>query len=327
MLTRLIYGRFALSWLAIFCVCLLSISMVYAQDGDEIDAAAETRAQAPTPSRQVLLESPSFTEEDKPVRRAYSPWGFSYFNWATQNVKDTAEGVGRFTSYNYVSVDYRLNFDSKLSLRPTFYINGAGNDFFGNHKESEVEMGDIYLQYYRYSMALLPGEIGLSGALRAYWPLSNTSREQTLISRVESKLLFVKPISYGVQLTYTFQPKYFIYKNKSYLKVDGDYQGVRTNKWGELLHYFELAERVGYNWGFAQSVGLKHQWYYSSATNNLDERSNEYTEVKLSAFIDLGDVNFKFGLNTSKPTAELKRKFALFKPEDTEYSLMTYARF
>lgn len=300
--------------------------MVQAQD---LESGAVTTAPVTSDngSSGTQLQTQAFTEEDKPIRNRYSPWSVSYFNWSTQNMEKTREGKGRLTSYNYLGLEYRLSYGSKLSLRPTFFINGAGEDFIDKRRDSEFSMGDIYLQYYRYNLGLLPGNIGVSGALRLYVPVSDMSRDQTLITRIQGKLLFVKPVAYGVQLNYVFEPKYYFYRDRAYLMVDGDYEAVRGNKWGSLLHYVELAERIGSNWGLAQSVGFDHDAYYDVPASGIRSRFNDRFQTMLSAFIDLGSVNFKVGLNNSIDVRRPRQSFRLFREDETEYSLMTYAHF
>ena len=107
---------------------------------------------------------------------AWSPWGMNYFNWATQRVDHTMEGGGRLESYNFIGVTYRLNGSSSLSFRPTFGLAGAGkNSFSGREVEAQFYMGDTYIQYLNWNLALLPGDIGVIGKFRVYIPTSEGS--------------------------------------------------------------------------------------------------------------------------------------------------------
>ena len=148
------------------------------------------------------------TEQDKQSNKR-SPFNFSFFNWTTVNSQDYRNGDGQFSSYNFVSVDYRLNYDSKISFRPVFFLSSSGKDFFGEDVEEDLSMGDAYFQYFHYNLALLPGDVGLIGAMRLYVPLSENSKRNKMLTRTQVRLLFTKPLARGLELAYHIYPSYY----------------------------------------------------------------------------------------------------------------------
>ena len=294
---------------------------------DELVMSSTSTLKSEVPQTDSSLVPQPFTQEDKPVRAKYSPWGTAYFNWATQNMRDTRNGVGRLSSYNFVSLDYRLGNGRKLSIRPTFFLNGAGNDFMGRPQESDFGVGDIYLQYFHYNLALLPGNIGMSGAFRAYVPISENSRDQTLITRFQARMFFTKPLGYGAQVTYVVEPRYFVYRDRAFLFRDGTFEQARGNRWGALWHYMEFAERIGDSWGLSQTLGFMHQWNYEVPASGIANRITDRFETNVGAFFDLGTVMFRLSLLNSIDIRRPRQGFQLYREDETEYSLMTYVRF
>ncbi|MCC7403680.1 MAG: hypothetical protein IT288_04705 [Bdellovibrionales bacterium] len=270
------------------------------------------------------------TEQDQQSRK-YSPFSFSYFNWATVNAKNYREGEGQISTYNFVSVDYRLNYDSKVSFRPVFFISSAGKDFFGEQADAEVALGDAYLQYFHYNLALLPGDIGLLGAFRVYLPLSDASKENKLLTRVQARLLFTRQMTRSIELAYHLYPGYYVVAQRGTLNNFGAAKG---NKQADLEQYIELSERVSTQLGFSQRVGFTHEWKYDVPSQNIASKRDEFLNVSLMASYSLGPVNFRAGLiNDIKlrefsASAKAKQKpLKLGREEELQYSLMTSVRF
>lgn len=280
------------------------------------------------PQRRALIP---FTEQDT-MSRKKSPFSYSYFNWATVNSRDYRNGDGQFSFYNFVGVDYRLNYESKISFRPVFFLSSAGKNFFGEDVGSEVALGDPYLQYSHYGIALFPGDIGLFGAFRLYVPLSDASKVNKLLTRVETRFVFTTPIGRGIELSYHMHPGYYFYARRGTTNHFGFAKG---NKQAELEHFVELSERVTTDLGFSQRVGLTHQWIYDVPSMDLRAKRDEYLNLSFMVSYSLSSINFLAGIindiklrEFNTPSSKLRQKpLALFREEELQYSLMTYVRF
>ena len=281
----------------------------------------------PTEKRPLV----PLTEQDTLFKKK-SPFYFSFFNWTTVNVQDYREGDGQFSSYNFVSIDYRLNYDSKISFRPVFFLSSSGKNFFGKMVEEDLSMGDAYFQYFHYNLALLPGGVGLIGALRLYVPLSENSKKNKMFTRTQLRLLFTKPLARGWELAYHIYPSYYFYAQRGTTNYFG---GAKGNKQGEVEHFFELNERLTPRFGLSQRVGITHDWKYDVPSQNVKAKRDEYLNLSLMASYSLGLANFRVGVindiklrefNTPSSRA-YKKPFALFREEEMQYSLMTYMRF
>lgn len=280
------------------------------------------------PQRRALIP---FTEQDT-MSRTKSPFSYSYFNWATVNSRDYRNGDGQFSFYNFVGVDYRLNYESKISFRPVFFLSSAGKNFFGEDVGSEIAIGDPYIQYSHYDIALFPGDIGLFGAFRLYIPLSEASKVNKQLTRAEARFVFTTPMGRGIELSYHMHPGYYFYARRGTTNHFGFAKG---NKQAELEHFAELSERVTTELGFSQRVGLTHQWIYDVPSMDLAAKRDEFLNLSFMVSYSVSSINFLAGIiNDIKlrefkaPSSKLRQKpLALFREEEIQYSLMTYVRF
>jgi hypothetical protein len=264
----------------------------------------------------ILMEDGSFI----PQRR--NPWGVSWFNWASVNMKDYREGEGRLETYNYLSFDYRINWESKISIRPEFYVSGAGRDFFGDYKEGETEIGDLYLQYFHRSWMLL-GPVGVLGALRAYYPNSENSKRQKWLTKLQARLIFQAPLGNGFWASYHFRPMYFVHTQRA---SQTEFFNARANEHYRLEQWLEFSKILTSRLAIHQQFGVEHRRYYDSEANNLDARTDGYVSMGTSLSYFMGQVSFRGGVTYESKIAVPDRNPNPYNEGDTKYYLMTSVR-
>lgn len=317
---------------AIFFFSLACVSPIFAQD---LDFAADENNPPSTVSSNKLTPGESATQStivnmrSNFQRKRWSPWSASYFNWATQDMDKTRLGTAQLNMYNFVSFNYRLR-RSSFSIRPVFNIKSAGNDYRDQFQDASIELGDIYLQYAKYDLALLFGDIGLRGAFRVYLPTSTISKNEKQLLEIRTKLIFKKIHGFGWSTEYVFEPKYSIHSARGHVSEFGN---PIANKWGELRHYFETTKMFNPDFGVSASMGMKHQAYYNWDSEHVQNHFNDYLESGVNVVFNLGAANFKLGVLNSIDVRRPNSKYAtpgpfqLFKEQDNQYSLMTYVRF
>ncbi len=276
------------------------------------------------------IQQTTITEIEVPrFKKRWTPWSLSYFNWSTQNLAKTEEGTARLSSYNYLSVNYRLK-DALLSVRPTFFISGAGYDEFERGiVKSEFELGDIYLQYSKYNVLLLPGDIGLTGALRLYLPQGEYAKRQGKVTELRGKFYFSKPWGYGWHTTYMIEPRFYFYKERGYLSEFGT---SLANRYGLIWHYLEQTNFFNQRYGFSAQAGMKHQYYYDFESEGIRNKIKDHFEIGTYFLLNLHGVRIRAGVmqshNVRRPNGKYEPggKYKVFNPEETQLSLMTSFR-
>jgi len=281
------------------------------------------------PKQDTVIHRP-ISEQEFELPNKRSKWGLSFFNWASQSVEYSEEGSASLGMYNYLSFDYRINWQSKFSIRPEFYYKSAGVDDFGfRNDKSSLDMGDIYLQYSNINWALLPGDIGLLGSLRAYIPNSEFTKASRTLTQLQARMIFTKPFGRGFEINYHLRPKYWIQTQRGYINPNSN--GISQNRIAEVEHFVEFAQAFSSTFGIVQSVGMTDSWYYSVPSANKPGFVRETLDVGTALTYNLGGVSFKGGISNNIPMRDAPHRtiapFKLYGRSDSQYFLMTYARF
>jgi hypothetical protein len=307
-------------------ISLLSLATSAVQAQEEGTMAAETSTSLEPPIAGAWAGSAtanSFMEDGFFIPQRRNPWAVGWFNWATVNMRDFREGEGRLETYNYLSFDYRLNWESKISIRPEFYMSGSGNDFSGHYAEGETEMGDIYAQYFHSRLALIGDRVGLAGAFRVYLPNSDNSKRQKQFTRLNARLIFQAPLGNGFWLTYHFRPAYFVQTQKA---SQGEFFNTRANENYRLEQRLELSKIFTSRFGLHQEISVEHRRYYGSVPNDIEARTDGYFGMGTAASYYMGNVSFRGGVSYESKIAMPDRNPALYNDRDTKYYLMTTVR-
>ncbi len=282
-------------------------------------------------------------DRDTRVRTTRSPWSMSYFNWATINARQQNRNQGRLSTYNHLSFEYRLTYNSKFAVRPTFFINGAGQGDptatrrEGFYEESSFEIGDIYLQYNHNRLGLIPtnlGDVGVVGAFRWYVPNSNYSKSTRQIGNFWARFLFERPLPDGWQVNYALRPRVWVHTQKTYYNELA--RRAIANEYFRVEHFFEVLKALGDTWGVKQEIGAKHRWYYGSKVetrqvNNqqesLDERVDSFLRLGSSVFFYVHGVSLTAGVSYEPKLGSPGRSTQVYDESDTVYQVLTYVAF
>lgn len=261
---------------------------------------------------------------DMEISRKRSPWSYGYFNWATQNVKDSSDGSAQLSTYNFVSFDYRLSRLSKISLRPEFYLSSAGKNKYGETTQGSLDMGDVYLQYAHNDWGKLPGDISLLGVVRIYLPTSDFAKKEQQLTQLQARMIFNRDFGRGFEINYHLRPKYWIQSQVGYVN---DYGSVSSTKHAEIEQLFEFVQEINRSLGIAQQIGVTTTSRYGVPTASLESRIDSKFELSSAVDFTLSRVNFRAGITNEIPLQRTERAFAIYRPEESSYFLMTYAPF
>lgn len=292
-----------------FSVCLY-LSDAAAQDVE--DGAPSTSSSAseigePPPIKGAWYGSAMDTlllEEGVEVGRPgrwRSPWSSRYYGLYTAGLMPMSEGVGQIRAYNYLSLDYRLSWMKRLSLRPEFFFNTAGRSMYNNElgyfQDSDFSFGDMYVQYSQRELALIPtpiGEFGLFGAFRAYIPLSDASKRQRWVTKLNARLAFQMPLGNGYWIQYHLRSLLPIHTQQSYMT---EFFNVRANEAFRLENWLQFSKFfAGTSMGIHQQFYVKHRWYHGSQENSLPADLNSFFGASTQASFDISGVFLQAGL-------------------------------
>lgn len=322
--------------LVIILIILFHVSKIWSQEfeaGSRMQAE-DVREEQPKQGA-VKKEVPQaltgvFGDADSRIDHKRGPWSSSLFNLTTSNAKYANQGDGQISTYNFIAVDYRLSYTTKLSLRPEFFWSGGGQSQYGE-KKSEVKPGNIYLAYIDNEFGLIPspiGDLGVKLQFRVYIPFSDYSKQQKTITILEPRFQFYRPLGKGWQFNYRFHPQYYVQSQTAYtMKFDDGGTAVGVTPMAELEHYVEIDKALSKRWAISQDLGFKHKISNSSAANNLGTRKSTQAYFRPGINFHEGAISFKLGYSWVPMVRNGDTVDEFYSPEDSEYTFLAYVGF
>lgn len=283
-----------------------------------------------TTDELIAIDGPSaesrtqFPEQDKwsEFKRNLSAFFFNMASVRMDNLNN--QNSGNIDTYNYLSINYRLSREERISFRPVFTYNSAGPGFGGRDEESDAAWGDAYVQYTNFGWKLLPFNMTYITHFRAYLPTSENSQNRGLITQLRPYVIMIAPITSRLLFAIHMQGDYFIQRRTGYLNERGFPRGNANygyNVFGEVVM------RVNPVFGFGGSVGHKQRWNYAVPVENLAEfRFEDFTT---SAFVNINYGGFltAIGVNQARGLTRQTNQFSLFRDDETQYFARSVIRF
>ena len=269
--------------------------------------------------------------------RGNSKWGSSYFSFTTVDAQPLYDGAASANIYNYVGANYKLSRDERINIRPAFSITTAGYNKYGENNKGDVKMNDLYVNYANYGMFLLPGDWDFSGQYRIYFPTSESTQEKKTIAYLDSWMISEKLLGHGWAVQYNMKPRLYIQSQKSYrTESNSGYINSNANQWGKYDHYMKVQKYLNSIFSPALEVGFIHQWYYTSEYAPKSYASRNQLKIAPNTEIHVNrDIWFIAGMENTIDLNDTRladnqwqdqngQGINLFRPENTQYYLMTF---
>lgn len=177
-------------------------------------------------------------------------------SWNFVNVDGANENKADPTSLSSVKIKYQLADSQSVRFVPVFTNSwGVKKDGTG-----EFTLADPYLQYAHSKIAMLPGDLKLQGAVRAYMGTSEASRNKNQATNIRTTVTVAKDLGKGWELSYNAMPWVYYSTKDTFIDKKGKEQ---SNQGFRLLHYVELAADLTDKWSFYSDLGLDEVTYKS----------------------------------------------------------------
>ncbi len=259
----------------------------------------------------------------------WSPWSLSGFSIASIDAEEASQPLpGSVFTYNYISLNYKMSSDRKISFRPAFIYETEGHDRRGRFLKQDVKLADASISFSNYDLALLPGNVGLSAQARFYFPTSEGSQEKSRAGTLGSWVTLSKPVSVLSDFSYHMKPKYYLNREKTYTRVyPSGWSTIRQNKELSLEHYLEFTHRVTKDFSIQTSLKHYYETYLSSKSDKKDFFYRENAGLAVGFDYNATDkVRFIFIVEQKRNAKNPRDSFQLFKEEETSYALLTFLR-
>jgi hypothetical protein len=335
-------SRFAASLLTVSVSILITIlggHVAFADDMDfggvepeQVKKGAPSLEDAPAPSQTGVTDSTSTTSiGSSSVSRSSSKWsefkrnlGFGFFNYSNVVASEVNRGKGYLSTYNYLSMEYRLGRGEKIFFRPAFLFNSEGQNLRNQNSSSEFAWSDAYFGYASYNLPWLPFEMDYKSEFRVYIPTSENAQNSGMIARLRGDLKAHYPLTSRLTFLLWFKPDYFIQRRTAY--SNGRYVNGTKDYGYELSAnlYYQLRGEV---WGLGSSIQHEQFWTHASETENL----TVYRREDISAQVFVGVNAFGFfthvGVDQTRNVSSPRDSLVALRDTETQYFARSYYRF
>lgn len=267
-------------------------------------------------------------------RRNWNVTLFSIASVENMTYNRKATDTRSIESYNYFGFNYRIDSDSRFSVRIPFLYNTAGQNSYADEMPSKVDLQDVHFAYSKYDLGYI-GDIDLSGNIKIYMPTSEYAQNSKMITKIRLEAYFEYAIGRFSSITWAVKPDIFWQRQTAFADPDtprfddGEFRRDprSTTKQYGLEHYLEAVIDVNKYISIKPRVGFVESWYYSSDVEDLEGRH----VTRLRSGIGIGirpmrGLNFTLGIQNQSTLAAYRGKDVTFwEPENTQYSLMTNA--
>lgn len=261
-----------------------------------------------------------------------SPWTYSLFLLSSADIPVIDHGPASVGGSGYISFNYKLNSNRRLSIRPQWLYNTAGFNKYGDNLGTEFKMGDVYLQYSLYDLWKY-GEWGLSQNLRLYLPTSDFSKKTKMIARFRSEIFFGYESRDYFYVQYVQKLDYYMQTQKAFLDPDtvtfddGAYKidPRQGNKELSLDHYLETEYTFNSMWRIGAQTGFEEEWRYGSAVEGIDSSHITFLKAAVGPKFYIGrTADFYLFIQNRAP---LGNGYSFGRPKDNSLVLFTNVRF
>lgn len=287
----------------------------------------------------LLIASPALAQEREEMQamstgdtyRKY--WGLTLFSIAS--VRNSFRQVNEprtIDSYNYFGLNYRIDSDTRLSLRIPFLLNTEGYNMYNDKMVSKGQIQDIHVAYSRYDLGYI-GDIDLSGNVKAYMPTSEWSAKSGMIARFRGEIYFEYAIGRFSAISYGIKGDIFWQRNRSYIDYsiprfdDGNFMRDPrgTTRQYSLEHFVEAYIDINQYFTVKPRVGFDEDWYYSSETEALAGRHQTVLRSALGLEVrPFRGWRFTFAIqDQTRLQGNRGKDVAFWEPQNIQYSLMT----
>jgi len=319
-----------LTLLALLC-CLTSFSAVAQDAGAEAEDPFETaglveRASGGGGPSGVL----SIQDDNNSIRQG--PYSFNFFSLISTDGVTHKQEDPQWGSYNYIGINYRLNFDEQISLRPAFNYNTPGRNRFGTYDDGGLIMGDTYFQYAHFNALNLPGGISTVAQYRWYFPTGRNSQDRKTFGIAQARWIFTRSFPHKIQLNYHVYPRYWFQSRTAginkFTYADGTPgASINGNPRFEVEHFLQFGKILTTKWALLLDLGTTIRETYASDANDIDKRRTEEINLGVGFRYNFNSrMDFIMSVGNDIRTKYTRRPIKLGRDEEMNYALLTFIR-
>jgi hypothetical protein len=265
------------------------------------------------------INSSTATFEDD-IPKPFSITLFSLGGYSDKQFRNAHPSMDFFD--DYISFNYKINRDFRISARPAFGYATAGTNIYGDETSDRMRSRDFSLvaKFTNLFDDYLPARASYSNQYRLYLPTSDASRDTGMIARLRYEMEGKYNFTHGMNIRFYAKPSYYFQRSTVYFSnVNPKYpNSVYTTPKIDLEHGGEFTYDLSKVFALKPNFEFQESWSNTSDAESKDEyhKTTVRTGIGLEIAPSRG-MNFTVGIDSTRDL------IATDKTPETGYTLMT----
>lgn len=258
--------------------------------------------------------------EDSSPAKSFGITFFSLGGFADKQFHNADPSMDFFD--NYISFNYKINRDFRISARPAFGYSTSGTNIYGDEVTDKIRTRDFSFVA-KFSNLLedsLPTKMELANQFRLYLPTSDASRDSGMIARLRYELEGKYHFGKGTNVRYYAKPSYYFQRSTVFLDNSNPKRpnSVKTTSKIDIEHGGEYNYDLNKYFAIKPGFEFQEKWSNKSEAELKDEYHSCIVRTGLGFEISpTRDFNFTVGIDSTRDL------ILTDKTPETNYTLMT----
>ncbi|MFZ3231616.1 MAG: hypothetical protein WA160_15515 [Pseudobdellovibrio sp.] len=255
----------------------------------------------------------------------YQPksFGITLFSLGGYSDKQFKQADPSFDFFdNYISFNYKINRNFKISARPAFGYSTSGVNIYDEHVENKIRTRDFSFvaKFSNLLVDVLPASLNLANQFRLYLPTSDPSKDSGMIARLRYEVEGKYRFGHETSFRYYAKPSYYFQRSTVFFDNSNPNRpnSIKTTSKVDIEHGGEYSWELNRVFSINPGFEVQEKWSNKSEA----EAKDEYHACSIRAGIGFEiapnrDFNFTVGI------ASMKDLIQTYKIDETSYTLMT----
>ncbi len=254
------------------------------------------------------------------IDKSFSVTFFSLGGITDQQFKSAGPSTEFFD--NFISFNYKINHDFRISARPAFAYSTAGTNSRGDTVTNAIRARDFSFVA-KWSNLLedsLSTSLELANQFRLYLPSSDFSKDSGMIARLRYELEGRYSMARFSNFRYYAKPSYYFQRSTVYLDNSNPRYpySVKTTPKIDLEHGGEFSFGLSKMFAVKPGFEIQEKWSNSSVAENKDEYRSSMIRTGVGLEIRASrELNFTVGIDSNRDL------IAVNKTPETAYTIIT----
>lgn len=259
-------------------------------------------------------ENVATVENDRPQKGNF---GITWYFIGGQTLNRDSNELSSFDIFDsYISFNYKINPDFRISARPAFGYALRGTSESGRETNDRARVRDFSFvaAFSNLFQESLPASTSYRFAPRLYLPTSDGSKEEGMIARLRLEQSFRWNFDRYSSLNIYAKPSYFFQRSTTYMTSAGK---IRTTKAADSEHGVEVNYSLSKMFSIVPALNFVESWSNASAANNQSTFRSSVIDYRLGLEVRaMKELSFTVGVQREQ---DLLAK----KDDEISYSLLT----